>query len=97
MSNVRPLAERLLSSIPTRDRVDLSSHASSSIAATTDLARHEMIVLDNGSTDPATLAYFEQVAKTGVRVFKVGGAFQFRQYHQQGRIHRHRPISVAGQ
>jgi GT2 family glycosyltransferase len=63
--------------IPTRDRVDLLKPCIDSLFATVDLAFHELIVLDNDSADPETLSYFEQVSARGVRVFRVGGSFNF--------------------
>ena len=44
---------------------------------TVDLAAHEIIVLDNESSDPDTLAWFEQMSAKGLRVFRAGGSFNF--------------------
>jgi GT2 family glycosyltransferase len=63
--------------IPTRDRLDLLRPCIDSLFATVDLAAHEIIVLDNDSSDPETLAWFEQMSARGLRVFRVGGAFNF--------------------
>ncbi len=68
---------RLSILIPTRDRVDLLKPCIDSLFATVDLAAHECIVLDNESSEPETHAYFEQILARGLRVFKVGGGFNF--------------------
>ncbi len=43
-----------------------------------------MIVLDNDSSDPATLAYFEQAAQRGVRLIRIGGPFNFAKIVNKG-------------
>ena len=48
-----------------------------SLLATIDVTAHEIIVLDNESADAETHAYFSEIGKRGVRVRKVGGAFNF--------------------
>ncbi len=63
--------------IPTRDRVDLLKPCINSLFATADLGAHEIIVLDNESSAPETLTYFEELSARGLRVFRVGGAFNF--------------------
>jgi GT2 family glycosyltransferase len=63
--------------IPTRDRVDLLKPCIDSLFATVDLAPHEVIVLDNDSGEPETFRYFEEISARGLRVFRVGGAFNF--------------------
>ncbi len=70
--------------VPTRDRLDLLKPCVDSLYATVDLARHELILLDNDSSDPATLAYFEQAAQSGVRVVRVGGPFNFARIINKG-------------
>ena len=63
--------------IPTRDRVELLRTCIESLFATVDVTAHEIIVLDNESADAETHAYFTEIGKRGVRVRKVGGAFNF--------------------
>jgi GT2 family glycosyltransferase len=70
--------------IPTRDRVDLLKPCLESLFATADLARHEVIVLDNDSSDPETLAYFARIVQSGVRVLRVGGPFNFAKIINKG-------------
>ncbi len=70
--------------IPTRDRVDLLKPCIDSVARTCDLARHEIVVLDNDSADPATFAYFEQLTDMGVRVARIGGPFNFARLVNEG-------------
>jgi GT2 family glycosyltransferase len=74
----RPPAQGKISIlIPTRDRIDLLKPCIDKLFATVDLAPHEVIVLDNESGAPETLDYFERISARGVRVFRVGGAFNF--------------------
>jgi GT2 family glycosyltransferase len=70
--------------VPTRDRVDLLQPCIDSLFATVDLARHEVIVLDNDSSDPETLVCFERLAQEGVRVTRIGGPFNFARLVNKG-------------
>jgi hypothetical protein len=70
--------------IPTRDRVDLLKPCLESLFRSIDVVKHEVIVLDNDSSDPETLGYFEQVAGRGVRVIRIGGAFNFSKIVNKG-------------
>lgn len=63
--------------VPTRDRLDLLQPCLDSLRRTIDLGAHELIVIDNGSTGPATLDYFDELAANGIRVLRVGGPFNF--------------------
>jgi glycosyltransferase involved in cell wall biosynthesis len=64
-----PAPEPLVSLlIPTRDRRELVEMAVSSILAKSDYKNVEILILDNGSTDPSTLDYFEQIQKQDSRV-----------------------------
>jgi glycosyltransferase involved in cell wall biosynthesis len=47
--------------IPTRDRVDLLRTCIESIERKTNYPRYEILVVDNESSDPATLSYLDQV------------------------------------
>jgi GT2 family glycosyltransferase len=63
--------------IPTRDRVDLLQRCISSIQRFTDWPKLEIIIIDNGSTDDATLTYFAEIAQQGVRVLPMPGPFNY--------------------
>jgi GT2 family glycosyltransferase len=76
--------------IPTRDRVDLLKRCVESLLRITEYPSFEVIIVDNGSTDRATLDFLE-VAKSSsnVRVVRVEGPFNFpRLNNQAARIAR---------
>ncbi|WP_137172900.1 glycosyltransferase [Massilia sp. HP4] len=63
--------------IPTRDRVDLLQRCISTIQQFTAWSKLEIIVIDNGSVDEATHAYFAEIARQGVRVLPMPGPFNY--------------------
>lgn len=63
--------------IPTRNRVDLLSRCVGSILAKTTYAPFEIIVVDNASDDPATLAYLEQLRQGRSTVLRYDAPFNF--------------------
>lgn len=64
--------------IPTRNGVELLRRCLESIEAKTDYSRYEVIVVDNGSDESATLTYFETLnAKPNYRVLRDDGPFNF--------------------
>jgi GT2 family glycosyltransferase len=63
--------------IPTRNRVDLLKPCLEALKRTLGRVNHEILVIDNESGDPETLAYFEEIKADGVRLAKVGGPFNF--------------------
>ena len=54
--------------IPTRDRRELVETAISSIIEKSDYRNFEILILDNGSTDPDTLEYFTRIPREDSRV-----------------------------
>ena len=68
--------------IPTRDRRELIEPCISSIEQRTEYPRDklEIIVIDNGSTDPATVEYLKSLAnERRARIIRDGGKFNFSQ------------------
>lgn len=63
--------------IPTRDRADLLQRCIDTIQEFTDWPKLEIIVIDNGSVEEATHAYFAKVAGQGVRVLPMPGPFNY--------------------
>jgi glycosyltransferase involved in cell wall biosynthesis len=65
--------------IPTRNAVKLLRQAVASVLAVTDYANFEVIVVDNGSDDPETLAYLAEVtaADSRVRVLPYHAPFNY--------------------
>ncbi|MFA9215559.1 MAG: glycosyltransferase [Sphingomonadaceae bacterium] len=69
--------------IPTRDHVKLLERCISTLQAFTDWPQLELIVIDNGSTDAATLRYLRRIAKQGVKVLTLPGPFNFADLNNQ--------------
>lgn len=64
--------------IPTRDRVELLRMCVESILKHTEYPNYEIVVVDNQSSDPAALAYFEQIrVHPKVRVLRYDALFNF--------------------
>ncbi len=64
--------------IPTRDSVDLLRMAVTSIREKTAYPNVEFVIVDNGSEDPATLAYLEELrGEADVRVIAYPGPFNY--------------------
>jgi len=64
--------------IPTRDKVELLRGCLSSILEKTTYPRYEIIVVDNGSTEPETLAYLAEIARLdNVRVLAWDKPFNY--------------------
>ena len=64
--------------IPTRDRLDILSQCIGSVLQLTDYPDYEIIVVDNESTEPSTLDYFEQLkAQDNVRILRYDGEFNY--------------------
>ncbi len=71
-------APRVALIIPTRDRLDLLAPCIESLLERTDYPAFELIVVDNGSVEEATLAYLDQLANTGAaRVIHDDGDFNW--------------------
>jgi GT2 family glycosyltransferase len=63
--------------VPTRDRVDLLRPCLESLRRTIEIEENELIVVNNDSSDPETLEYFESLTGEGVRIVNVTGPFNF--------------------
>ncbi|MDB5590619.1 glycosyltransferase, partial [Enterovirga sp.] len=64
--------------VPTRDRVDLLRTCLTSLRGRTDWARLDIVVVDNDSRDPATLAYLREIEASGAaRILRWPGPFDF--------------------
>ncbi len=66
--------------IPTRNALKLVRQAVESIFSKTDYQNFEIIIVDNGSDDPATLAYFDAIRNGDnprLRVLSYPGAFNY--------------------
>ena len=64
--------------IPTRDAVDLLRQCVTSVLAKTTYPRFEIVVVDNGSRDAATLEYLAEIARSPqVRVLRYNQPFNY--------------------
>lgn len=64
--------------IPTRDRVELLRMCVSSILQKTDYPNYEIVVVDNQSVEPSTLAYFKQLrANPKVKIVPYDAPFNY--------------------
>ncbi|SFS51902.1 Glycosyltransferase, GT2 family [Sulfitobacter marinus] len=64
--------------IPTRDRLDITKLTVDSILEKTDYENYEIIIVDNGSIEPETLAWFEKISRSAcVRVIRDDGPFNY--------------------
>jgi GT2 family glycosyltransferase/tetratricopeptide (TPR) repeat protein len=64
--------------IPTRDRIDLLRTAIASIISRTDYPSFDIVVVDNGSVEIESKAYFSEIVRTGpVSILRDDGPFNF--------------------
>lgn len=63
--------------IPTRDKSDLLSICLHSLLEKTTYSNYEVIIVDNGSVEEATLQLFERLPKNKVRVIYDGSPFNY--------------------
>ena len=65
--------------IPTRDQADLLKQCVEGVLSRTDYSRLELLIVDNDSQDPDTLAFFETIAEEDrrVRILKYPGKFNY--------------------
>ncbi len=70
--------------IPTRNAVELVRQCITSIQKRTDYPHWEIILVDNGSADPAALAYFQQIAQQpNIRVLRDDRPFNYSALNNQ--------------
>ncbi|MCZ6620137.1 MAG: glycosyltransferase family 2 protein, partial [Gammaproteobacteria bacterium] len=63
--------------IPTRDQLSLTRQCITSIVDLTRYHNFEIIIVDNGSVHPETLAYFDEIASDSIRVLRYNAPFNF--------------------
>jgi GT2 family glycosyltransferase len=63
--------------IPTRDFPDILQAAIDGLLTQTDYPGLEIIIADNDSCEPGTLAYFAEVGKRGIKVVRCPGPFNY--------------------
>ena len=63
--------------IPTRDRADLLGQCIDSLLAHTRYANYEVIIVDNGSVEPATFSLFARLPKDRVRILRDDSPFNY--------------------
>lgn len=74
-----PEPEPLVSILmPTRDKIDVLRRCLTSLLERTDYPRMELIIVDNGSTEPETLKFLQKLTKENrARVLRDSGEFNF--------------------
>jgi O-antigen biosynthesis protein len=65
--------------IPTRDRADLLANCVEGVLHRTDYSNLELLIIDNGSVEPATLALFHRLCQedSRVRILNFPGPFNY--------------------
>ncbi len=69
--------------IPTRDHLELLAGAIEGIESCTSYPNLEVVVIDNDSQEPQTIAYLAQLAARGVTVHSYHGDFNYAAMHNQ--------------
>ena len=70
--------------IPTRDRVDLLSRCVSSVTGRSTYPDYDIIIVDNGSTEQQTCAYFDRLrADARVSILRIDEPFNFARLNNQ--------------
>jgi GT2 family glycosyltransferase len=81
--------------IPTLDKADLLKACIDSIHQVTEISCYEILVLDNGSREPETAAYFRQLADDSrVRVIEAHIPFNWSRLNNIGRQHAQGQVLV---
>ncbi len=71
--------------VPTRDRLDLLRVCVNGVRAATDYPAIELIIVDNGSQEPATLDYLNELARQPhTRVLRQDGPFNYSALNNAG-------------
>lgn len=70
--------------IPTRNRHDLVRRCIDSLRDITEYPNYEILLMDNGSDDPESLNQWSRYSKSGVRVIRVDGPFNFSAINNKG-------------
>ena len=68
--------------VPTRDHVSLLRTCMAGLAATRYPAM-DITIIDNGSTEPDTLAYLAELEASGIRISRQPGPFNYAAMHNQ--------------
>ena len=70
--------------IPTRDHADLLGMCIDSILERSSYKNYEIIVIDNGSVEPATRQLFERITKNGVQIIQYEAPFNYSAINNYG-------------
>lgn len=69
--------------IPTRNRVALLRRCLETIRPAIEKASADILIIDNGSTDPETIDYLAEINADNIRVLKIDGPFNFARLNNQ--------------
>ena len=70
--------------IPTRDRIDLLVMCLDALVQKTTYTNYEIIIIDNGSIEEATLQFFDQLPKDRFSIFRDESSFNFSALNNHG-------------
>ena len=73
--------------VPTRNRTDLLRPCIESLQRTLSFDDHEVIVIDNDTSDPETVEYLDGIGSEGVKVASLSGGFNFARLINEGAAH----------
>ncbi|MDX7952825.1 glycosyltransferase [Lichenihabitans sp. Uapishka_5] len=68
---------KVLAIVPTKNRRALLETCVASLGATTRTGQVDIVIVDHESTEADTLAYLDQVSRSGVKVLRHGGPFNY--------------------
>lgn len=81
--------------VPTRDRADLLAQCTLGVLENTDYHPLELVIVDNGSTEPEAAALLDKLARDPrVRILEVPGEFNFSKLNNVGVAHARGEILV---
>ncbi|PVE21374.1 glycosyl transferase family 2 [Microvirga sp. KLBC 81] len=82
-----PIWPRVTAVIPTRDHVDVLRECFFGLTKRTDYPNLEVLIADNDSIEPETLAFFNEIETPTVRIIKTPGPFNYSRINNEAISH----------